>query len=233
MLSWLRPSTAFSAHASGPVPRPGPVTPRLRPSSSVPLGLRPSAQRPAPGPASPPVARRLGLDRARWPDTPSSTRRRGAPRALDPNMPPAPGTPTRDRIRRPDRDSTSRSSAAQRLPRTQAWAGVSTRRPRRSPSSTNSVTTGPWSPLAPSSVRSSKMHPRAHLVASLEAGRTASETSRPPDQVRSTHERETQVSRPRRRVPVPSRDRPAPPLGDALSPSALELTSGPRSTHSP
>lgn len=99
-------------------------------------------------------------------------------------------------------------SVALELPRILARADASTRRPRRSPS--------PGELGDDRARRSSRLllHPRRadtpegappHLVG---AERTVLETSQPPDQVRFTHERQTQVSQPRRRIPASSKAGP-------------------------
>jgi hypothetical protein len=129
MLSWLRPSTAFSAHASGPLDPPGPGHTALRPSPSVTLGLRspledrrltsPLRQLPDGGARPDPLARHaptLPKVRARTrPSTRTCARH--------------PGAPTRDRTRRPDHDSCSPTLGRPRLPSSflGPWLGLAPR----------------------------------------------------------------------------------------------------------
>jgi hypothetical protein len=106
MLSWLSPSTAFSAYASGPRDPPGPGAPRAStlvlghprtPASTRRTGTRPSltAGRPTARTRPGPLTRHA----------PTLPRARGAQLILDPDMHPTSRTPTRDRVRRPDHDS--------------------------------------------------------------------------------------------------------------------------------
>jgi hypothetical protein len=111
---------------------------------------------------------------------------------------PRPDPKTRPRLLPPDPRSPSVTLG---LPRTLAWADASTRRPRRPPSPASSAAAGPEDPPASSSA-SGEAHSKARLLAwSVPDARPR----RPPDlrdQVRFTHERESQVSKPRRRIPA-------------------------------
>jgi hypothetical protein len=99
----------------------------------------------------------------------------------------------------------SRSSVAPGYPRTSSDPGLGSRRDPKDPALTfpgrlaDARTERSSRPL-PHPKRTSA--PESTPLRLAEAGRTASETSRPPDRVKLTHPPELQVSQPRRRTPV-------------------------------
>jgi hypothetical protein len=111
---------------------------------------------------------------------------------------PRPDPGTRPRPVHPDPRSPSVTLG---LPRTLAWADASTRRPQLPPSLASSAAAGPEDPPTSSSANG-ETHPKARLLA---WSAPDARPRRPPglrDQVRFTHERETKVSQPRRRIPA-------------------------------